>query len=89
MPCTVRGCVAHAWGHVGPYGVPHAPTELPPYTGPCLEKCAKKCGRPCAKANGHEWRCSCHYGDCHEPSCRNCGRIIPVSAQGRCSACNR
>lgn len=83
MSCAVRGCIQKPWGHVDSIGVPHAPTELPPYTARCLEKCAK-CLRKCAKANGHSWECSCHFGDCHEPSCRYCGRVIPVAKQGRC-----
>jgi hypothetical protein len=83
MSCQVRDCVVRSWGHVGPHAIPHAPTELAPYTASCLEKCAK-CGRGCVKANGHQWSCSCHRSDCHEPSCRYCGRVIPAARNGRC-----
>jgi len=65
--CQVRGCVVKSWGHVsGPLAIPHAPTELQPFTSRCLETCSHCKSSPCGKANGHQWSCNCHAGKCHE-----------------------
>lgn len=63
MNCAVPGCVVKSWGHVGPNMVPHAATQLTPYSERCTGTCS--CGKPCVKANGHDWSCNCHVGACH------------------------
>lgn len=60
-PCAVPGCVPKSWGHVGRFGYPHVPTELPPGTQRCDGTCARCKARPCLKTNGHEWDCECFF----------------------------
>ena len=63
-----------AWT-VDKFGVPHAPTDKPPYTARCEETCGVCKERVCSKANGHAWSCNCHFTSCAPQYNRTTGAV--------------